>query len=104
MVKDLWPTADVGICAVCCATAGTVCLWACADPRAGPPLWRWEGGGLTWSLLERPAPLPRATSGTQAGGRALLSLPPPTPTGGSELLMSSSVRTVCLGEFFFGIL
>lgn len=37
MVKDLWPTADVGICAVCCATAGTMCLQACADPAGGAP-------------------------------------------------------------------
>ena len=39
------------------------------------------------------------------GQGSLLSSPLlPTHTGGSELLTSSSVRTICLGEFFFGIL
>lgn len=79
MVKDLWPAAGIGICAVCCATAGTMCLRGPADPAGGAPLWPLGGRRphLVRELVrEACGALPRATSGTRAGGRALRSLPP----------------------------
>lgn len=84
VVKDLWPTADVRICALRHRAAGALCLRACAEPAGWAPLWCWQGGGLSWSLLETRVPLPalpRETPGTWAGGRALCSArqPPPPP-------------------------
>lgn len=88
VVKDLWPTADVRICAVRRRAVGALCLRACAEPAGRAPLWCWRGGGLSWSLLETHVPLPalpRETLGTRAGGRVLCSArhrppPPPQPT------------------------